>query len=319
MLRRPRVYRDPEREGAHSPERRWERGRIRLRAPALGPGPPAWAPRSDARRGSRVAARVWGEYALEPNGQWWLGGALPPDYRLRRRRTATEEIARAISIEDVHELAVRHGISFSGAHDSVGPPGRAAAARDARGLPGSSAWRRKCGIRGRLGSRRPPQGQGDVVIRGHSSRILTKFLRNHRLTLRAAEAHFDIPSPRTELVGAMRTNDQGLTDPVTIRPATRSDIPAIASLAELDSARVPRGRVLLAELRGRVVAAISLESGALFADPFVPTAEAVKDLRAKAAGVRLADDPETGRRGTSLMTRVREVRRRRQPGLRTTS
>jgi hypothetical protein len=117
----------------------------------------------------------------------------------------------------------------------------------------------------------------------------------------------------------MKTNDQRLTDPVTIRPASHGDLPAIASLAELDSAPVPRGRVLLAELRGRVVAAISLESGALFADPFVPTAEVVADLRAKAAEAKLADDPETGRRGSSLMARVREVRRRRQPGLRTTS
>jgi hypothetical protein len=117
----------------------------------------------------------------------------------------------------------------------------------------------------------------------------------------------------------MSTNDQCQTDPVTIRPATRADLPAIASLAELDSARLPRGRVLLAELRGSVVAAISLESGVVFADPFVSTAEVVKDLRAKAAEVRLADDPQTGRRGTSLMTRVREVRRRRQSGLRAMS
>jgi hypothetical protein len=117
----------------------------------------------------------------------------------------------------------------------------------------------------------------------------------------------------------MSASDKCLTDPVTIRPATRADRPAVASLAELDSARVPRGRVLLAELRGSVVAAISLESGELFADPFVSTADVVKDLRAKAAEVSLVDDPETGRRGTSLMARVREVRRRRQPGLRTTS
>jgi hypothetical protein len=117
----------------------------------------------------------------------------------------------------------------------------------------------------------------------------------------------------------MSTSDKCLTDNVTIRPATRADLPAVASLAELDSARIPRGRVLLAERRGSVVAAISLESGELFADPFVSTADVVKDLRAKAAEVRVADDPETGRRGTSLMARVREVRRRRQPGLRTTS
>jgi hypothetical protein len=117
----------------------------------------------------------------------------------------------------------------------------------------------------------------------------------------------------------MSANEKSLTDTVTIRPATRADLPAVASLAELDSARVPRGRVLLAERRGSVVAAISLESGDLFADPFVSTADIVEDLRAKAAEVRFADDPEAGRRGTSLMARVRELRRRRQPGLRTTS
>lgn len=117
----------------------------------------------------------------------------------------------------------------------------------------------------------------------------------------------------------MSANDESLTDPVTIRAATRADLPAVVRLAELDSERVPRGRVLLAELRGSVVAAISLESGELFADPFVSTADVVTDLRAKAAEVKLAADPETGRRGTSLMARVLEVRRRRRPGLRTTS
>jgi hypothetical protein len=124
---------------------------------------------------------------------------------------------------------------------------------------------------------------------------------------------------RPEAVGVMSADDESLTGPVTIRPATRADLPAIASLAELDSARVPRGRVLLAERRGSVVAAVSLEGGELFADPFVSTADVVQELRAKAAEVTLADDPDTGRRGTSLMARVLEVRRRRQSGLRTTS
>jgi hypothetical protein len=126
-------------------------------------------------------------------------------------------------------------------------------------------------------------------------------------------------SPPAQVVGAMSASDKCQTHPVTIRPATRTDLPAVASLAELDSARVPRGRVLLADVRGSVVAAISLESGELFADPFVSTADVVKDLRAKAAEMRLGDDAETGRRRTSLIARVREVRRRRQPGLRTTS
>ncbi len=117
----------------------------------------------------------------------------------------------------------------------------------------------------------------------------------------------------------MNAMHECLNDAPTIRVAANSDLPAIARLAELDSARLPGGRVLIAELRGNVVAAISLESGALFADPFVPTADIVKDLRARAAEMKLADDPEAGRRGTSLMARVREVRRRRQPDLRMTS
>jgi hypothetical protein len=117
----------------------------------------------------------------------------------------------------------------------------------------------------------------------------------------------------------MSASDKYLTESVTTRLATRADVPTIARLAELDSGHVPRGRVLLAEVRGSVVAAISLETGAVFADPFVSTAGVVKNLRAKAAEMDLADDAETRRRASSLTARVRDVRRRRQPGLRTTS
>jgi hypothetical protein len=116
----------------------------------------------------------------------------------------------------------------------------------------------------------------------------------------------------------MTASDEYLTEPMTTRLATPADLPTITRLAELDSGHVPRGRVLLAEHRGRVVAAISLETGAVFADPFVSTAGLVKNLRAEAAEMDLADVPETRRR-SSLIARVRDVRRRRQPGLRTTS
>jgi hypothetical protein len=111
----------------------------------------------------------------------------------------------------------------------------------------------------------------------------------------------------------MNTSDEYLTEPVTTRLATRADLPALTRLADLDSGHVPPGRLLLAELRGSVVAAISLESGAVFADPFVSTAGVVKSLRAEAAEMDLADVPESGRR-SSLIARVRDVRRRRQPG-----
>jgi hypothetical protein len=117
----------------------------------------------------------------------------------------------------------------------------------------------------------------------------------------------------------MSASDGYLIDPVTVRHATRADLPAVARLAELDSAQAPSGRILVAELDGSVVAAISLDSGEVFADPFVSTADVVEDLRAKAVQVRRADDLETGLRAASLMARVREVRQRRRLRLRTTN
>jgi hypothetical protein len=117
----------------------------------------------------------------------------------------------------------------------------------------------------------------------------------------------------------MSASDGYLIDPVTVRHATRADLPAVARLAELDSARAPSGRILVAELGGSVVAAISLDSGEVFVDPFVSTADVVEDLRAEAVQVRRADDLETGLRAASLMARVREVCQRRRLRLRTTN
>jgi hypothetical protein len=150
------------------------------------------------------------------------------------------------------------------------------------------------------------------------SEILTQTLKKSSLDLTQSWGTLRHPVPQ-QRCEAMISSDECLNDPATIRLAANSDLPAIARLAELDSARLPRGRVLIAELRGNVVAAISVESGVLFADPFVSTADVVKVLRAKAAAMEAADDPETRRRRTSLVARVREVRRRRRPGLRTTS
>jgi hypothetical protein len=70
--------------------------------------------------------------------------------------------------------------------------------------------------------------------------------------------------------------------PVTIRQATDADRQVLARLAERDSARVPAGRLLLAEVGGEVRAALSISSGEAIADPFHPTAELVSLLRARA-------------------------------------
>jgi hypothetical protein len=70
---------------------------------------------------------------------------------------------------------------------------------------------------------------------------------------------------------------------LTIRPARRTDTGALLSLAALDSARPLTGDGLVAEVDGRIVAAVSLRDGRSIADPFTPTAGAVEMLRMRTA------------------------------------
>jgi hypothetical protein len=72
-------------------------------------------------------------------------------------------------------------------------------------------------------------------------------------------------------------------EPVELRPATGCDHVELERLAQLDSALVPDGRLLVAEASGRLVAALSLESGQAIADPFALTAHLVAALRAQGA------------------------------------
>jgi hypothetical protein len=73
---------------------------------------------------------------------------------------------------------------------------------------------------------------------------------------------------------------------LVVRRGHPADIDALADLAALDSTRPLSGRVIVAELDGNVVAAISLHDGRVVADPFVPTADLVDILRVQAAGGR---------------------------------
>jgi hypothetical protein len=66
---------------------------------------------------------------------------------------------------------------------------------------------------------------------------------------------------------------------LTVRIALPDEAHVLERLAQLDSAPRLTGRVLLAEMDGIAVAAISLETGAVTADPFEPTAYAVGVLR----------------------------------------
>jgi hypothetical protein len=74
-----------------------------------------------------------------------------------------------------------------------------------------------------------------------------------------------------------------LTTPtISIRAATHGDGPALARLAALDSAPVPCGPVLLAEVDGRPQAALGIDDDRVIGDPFARTAELVELLRVHA-------------------------------------
>jgi len=69
------------------------------------------------------------------------------------------------------------------------------------------------------------------------------------------------------------------TTQFVLRPARAEDAADLVRLAALDSAAPLSGDVLLAESRGRPVAALSMQDGRVVADPFVSSAEAVALLR----------------------------------------
>jgi hypothetical protein len=70
-----------------------------------------------------------------------------------------------------------------------------------------------------------------------------------------------------------------LADHISIRPAVSADRPALERLAILDSAHLPAGDLLVAEVDGELVAALNADSGFAIADPFRPTADTVALLR----------------------------------------
>ena len=92
---------------------------------------------------------------------------------------------------------------------------------------------------------------------------------------------------------------------VAIRSLGPEDETAVAALAELDSAAPPRGRLLGAEIEGRLVAAVAIETGEAVADPFSRSGELRALLELRAAQLRGRAAPRT---------RLAWLRRQRTPG-----
>ncbi len=104
----------------------------------------------------------------------------------------------------------------------------------------------------------------------------------HALNFLAAREHgHDL----REAAARSRPVDDGATPVtrVTLRFAAAADDARLRRLAELDSALPPRGRTLVAEVDGRLRAALPLDGGEPIADPFHRGIELIELLRLRAA------------------------------------
>ena len=88
--------------------------------------------------------------------------------------------------------------------------------------------------------------------------------------------------------------------PVTMRICGSADERALDGLARLDCARPLEGTILVAEVEGEPLAAISLESRRVVADPFSHTAALVDLLRTRTAQIEAAKNPHLMRGSDSL-------------------
>lgn len=94
----------------------------------------------------------------------------------------------------------------------------------------------------------------------------------------------------------MTRTEQLSTPSLALRPATAEDAATVRRLAALDSAPVPADPLLIGTIDGVPAAALSLATGAVVADPFVPTAALVALLRMRAEHLRGPARSPGGRR-----------------------
>lgn len=119
---------------------------------------------------------------------------------------------------------------------------------------------------------------------------LLRDAERHRLTAIVARrwrllrwVGFRLRSRRSAFAAAERAVAE-----VRIRYAGPGDDIAVAQLAALDSAQVPDPPLLVAEVDGQVLAALSLWDGRVVADPFRQTQALVELLAVRAAQIQSA-------------------------------
>jgi hypothetical protein len=88
-----------------------------------------------------------------------------------------------------------------------------------------------------------------------------------------------------------------MTQAITIRHSTAADRRRVLELAELDERPAPVGDALLAEVDGRLWAAVGIDDGGAVSDPFEPAEELVLllQMRAEQERVMRGPGPQLGR------------------------
>lgn len=93
---------------------------------------------------------------------------------------------------------------------------------------------------------------------------------------------------------------------VTVRLARESDVRSLLRLAALDSATLPTGPTLVAEMDNELVAAVPVGGGVAIADPFHRTALLIQmlELRARQLHARAGSVPSVGHRARGFARAV---------------
>ena len=111
-----------------------------------------------------------------------------------------------------------------------------------------------------------------------------------QLALNLFAAHEHARDLRRQAASHVRSPDalQTPVTRVTLRFASAADADGLRALAELDSTEAPSGVALVAEVDGRLRAALPLDGTAPIADPFHRGLELIELLRMRAAQLRRA-------------------------------
>ena len=112
--------------------------------------------------------------------------------------------------------------------------------------------------------------------RGNTMQTLDSYVAAAQLSDRRAAAATARAARRARKLPAASTDER-----LVLRRAAAEDELSLARLARLDSAPRPSGPMLVAEIDGKILAAVPLGGGRAIADPFAATADLVDLLQAR--------------------------------------